>query len=247
MVRILGIDLAWGYRNPDGVCSIEIKNGNAYVNEIGLVRGSAALKNWVQNYTKNSSVMAMVDAPIICPNPSGSRPVDRLSHVKFGRFKAGCYPANQKLCPRPVEVGNMLRQLGFEISWEIATAKKKRLIASEVYPHIAIIRFFGLKERLRYKKGPVGQRRKVFSHLQKLVCSCLRSDVLDIKLTQKHQFIFEKSWTKDIEDQMDALICGLVGYWHWIHNGQKTEILGDKKNGFIVVPSDSSGLPDYSR
>ena len=148
MVRILGIDLAWGYRNPDGVCSIEIKNGNAYVNEIGLVRGSAALKNWVQNYTKNSSVMAMVDAPIICPNPSGSRPVDRLSHVKFGRFKAGCYPANQKLCPRPVEVGNMLRQLGFEISWEIATAKKKRLIASEVYPHIAIIRFFRFKRAI---------------------------------------------------------------------------------------------------
>jgi predicted RNase H-like nuclease len=86
--------------------------------------------------------MAMVDAPIICPNPSGSRPVDRLSHVKFGRFKAGCYPANQNLCPRPIEVGIILKKLGFEINWEIATAKNKRLIASEVYPHVAIIRFF---------------------------------------------------------------------------------------------------------
>ena len=69
MVRILGIDLAWGYRNPDGVCCIEIENGNAYVSEIGLIRGSLALKDWVQNYSKSSSVMAMVDAPIICPNP----------------------------------------------------------------------------------------------------------------------------------------------------------------------------------
>lgn len=60
MVRILGIDLAWGYRNQDGVYSIEIENGNAYVNEIGLVRGSVALKDWVQNYTKNSSMMAML-------------------------------------------------------------------------------------------------------------------------------------------------------------------------------------------
>ena len=186
----------------------------------------------------------MYKRQIICPNPNGSRPVDRLSHTKFGRFKAGCYPANQKLCPRPVEVGNMLKQLRFEISWEIATAKMQRLIASEVYPHAALIRFFSLKERLRYKKGPVGQRRKVFSSLQKLVCTSLKSDLFDVKLTQKHQFIFEKSWTKDIEDQMDALICGLVGYWHWIHKGKKTEILGDKDTGFILVPSDSGDLPD---
>lgn len=244
VLRILGIDLAWGYRNPDGVCSIEIENGNARVNEIGLIRGSTALKDWVLNHTKKSCVMAMVDAPIICPNPSGSRPVDRLSHVKFGRFKAGCYPANQKLCPRPVEVGNILKQLGFKISWGIATAKKQRLIASEVYPHAALIRFFGLKERLLYKKGPVEQRRKGFSHLQQLVRSSLEGDLFDVELTQKHQFIFEKPWTKDNEDQMDALICGLMGYWHWIHNGEKTEVLGDKDTGFILVPSDSRGLPD---
>ena len=220
MVRILGIDLAWGYRNQDGVYSIEIENGNAYVNEIGLVRGSVALKDWVQNYTKNSSVMAMLYAHIICPNPNGSRPVDQLTHIKFGRFKAGCYSANQKLFPRPVKVGNMLKQLGFEISWEIETAKMQRLIAFEVCPHATLIRFFSLKERLRYKKGPVGQRRKVFSSLQKLVCTSLKSDLFDVQLTQNHQFIFERSWRRDIEDQMDALICGLVGYWHGIHNGK---------------------------
>ena len=80
-----------------------------------------------------------------------------------------------------VEVGNMLKQLGFEISWEIATAKMQRLIASEVYPHAALIRFFSLKERLRYKKGPVGQRRKLFSRLQKMVCTSLKSDLFDVK------------------------------------------------------------------
>ena len=77
-----------------------------------------------------------------------------------------------------------------------------------------------------------------------LLISSLEGDLFDVELTQKHQFIFEKSWTKDNEDQMDALICGLMGYWHWIHNGEKTEVLGDKDTGFILVPSDSRGLPD---
>ena len=113
MVRILGIDLAWGYRNPDGVYSIEIENGNAYVNEIGLVRGSVALKDWVQNYTKNSSVMAMLYAHIICPNPNGSRPVDQLTHIKFGRFKAGCYSANQKLFPQTCKSWKYAKAAGF--------------------------------------------------------------------------------------------------------------------------------------
>ena len=43
---------------------------------------------------------------------------------------------------------------------------------------------------------------------------------------------------------MGTLICGLMRYWHWIHNGEKTEVLGDKDTGFILAPSDSRGTPD---
>jgi len=43
---------------------------------------------------------------------------------------------------------------------------------------------------------------------------------------------------------MGTLICGLMRYRHWIHNGEKTEVLGDKDTGFILAPSDSRGTPD---
>lgn len=35
-----------------------------------------------------------VDAPTIIPNATGMRLPDKLSHKHFGRYHAGCYPAN---------------------------------------------------------------------------------------------------------------------------------------------------------
>ena len=50
------------------------------------------------------------------------------------------------------------------------------------------------------------------------------------------QELIAQPWSKKNEDQIDALICALVGYWHWKHEGKQTEILGDLDSGFIVVP-----------
>ena len=50
------------------------------------------------------------------------------------------------------------------------------------------------------------------------------------------QELISQSWSKNNEDQVDALICALMGYWHWKHKGEQTEILGDLDSGFIAVP-----------
>ena len=44
-------------------------------------------------------------------------------------------------------------------------------------------------------------------------------------------------WHKDVEDQVDAFVCALVGYWHWLHAGQRTEFVGDDATGFVLVPA----------
>jgi len=46
-----------------------------------------------------------------------------------------------------------------------------------------------------------------------------------------------RGWSKDAEDQIDALICALVGLHHWRHLGERSEILGDAATGFIVAPA----------
>ncbi len=236
MHHILGVDLAWGYKNPDGICSISIKNGKARLEQIGLSKGDSQLTEWIQNYVNKGSVLAMFDAPLICLNKTGSRPVDRVFHRLFGKYKAGCYPVNQQLCKRPLKIGDRLNLDGFRIDWEIALSRERYLKACEVYPHVALIRWFNLPERIKYKKGNLVQKNRGFSELKSLLFNALDSRFFAVDNLHLIQSLFDQPWSKNNEDQVDALICALIGYWHWKYQGELTEIIGDLDTGFIVIP-----------
>ena len=236
MLHILGVDLAWGNKNPDGVCSIGIKNGKARLEHIGLSKGDSQLTEWIQNYVDQGSVLAMFDAPLICRNKTGSRPVDRASHRHFGKYKAGCYPVNQQLCKRPLKISDQLNIGGFIIDSEIPRSRGRFLNACEVYPHIALIRWFNLPKRIKYKKGNLVQKNRGFSELKSLLFNALESRFFAVENLYLIQSLFDQPWSKNSEDQVDALICALIGYWHWKYHGELTEILGDLDTGFIVIP-----------
>ena len=236
MLHILGVDLAWGNKNPDGVCSIGIKNGKARLEHIGLSKGDSQLTEWIQNYVDQGSVLAMFDAPLICRNKTGSRPVDRASHRHFGKYKAGCYPVNQQLCKRPLKISDQLNIGGFIIDSEIPRSRGRFLNACEVYPHIALIRWFNLPKRIKYKKGNLVQKNRGFSELKSLLFNALESRFFAVENLYLIQSLFDQPWSKNSEDQVDALICALIGYWHWKYQGEFTEILGDLDTGFIVIP-----------
>ena len=236
MLHIIGVDLAWGNKNPDGVCSIGIKNGKARLEHIGLSKGDSQLTEWIQNYVDQGSVLAMFDAPLICRNKTGSRPVDRASHRHFGKYKAGCYPVNQQLCKRPLKISDQLNIGGFRIDSEIPRSRGRFLNACEVYPHIALIRWFNLPERIKYKKGNLVQKNRGFSELKSLLFNALESRFFAVENLYLIQSLFDQPWSKNSEDQVDALICALIGYWHWKYHGELTEILGDLDTGFIVIP-----------
>ena len=234
MLHIIGVDLAWGNKNPDGVCSIGIKNGKARLEHIGLSKGDSQLTEWIQNYVDQGSVLAMFDAPLICRNKTGSRPVDRASHRHFGKYKAGCYPVNQQLCKRPLKISDQLNIGGFIIDSEIPRSRGRFLNACEVYPHIALIRWFNLPKRIKYKKGNLVQKNRGFSELKSLLFNALESRFFAVENLYLIQSLFDQPWSKNSEDQVDALICALIGYWHWKYQGELTEILGDLDTGMLA-------------
>jgi len=93
-MRIIGIDLAWGERKPDGVCVLEISSGGALVIALGLTRGDDELISFVTRHAGSEAALLAIDAPLVCPNLTGGRPVDRLMSVRFGLYYAGCHSAN---------------------------------------------------------------------------------------------------------------------------------------------------------
>ena len=52
--------------------------------------------------------------------------------------------------------------------------------------------------------------------------------------------LLRRVWTKDTEDQTDALLCALIG-WQWATRGRRAmEIIGDERTGFMVLPKKNS-------
>ncbi len=229
-IRIVGIDLAWGERRPDGICVLDADCRQARFRAIGLTRGDDELLAYLEASVGCGPAFIAVDAPIVCPNPTGAQPVDRLTHVHFGRFKSGAHPANLGLCPRPSRLASKLVQKGFSIG----TAGRR--VVAEVYPHPAMVRLFGLRERIPYKRGSVEARRRAFRDLQAKLSTCLREHFPALQVSLALSGLLRMPWTKDVEDQTDAFFCALIGYWHWLHKGQRTETLGDLTTGFILVP-----------
>lgn len=234
-VFLMGIDLAWGEKNHDGVCFIEWNGKKGAVAGFAYPHGdqelSAAIRERVQGW---KSVFVTVDAPIVCPNRTGTRPVDRLTHRMFHREHAACHPANSTKCPRPPRVARLLVRDGFRIGWE---PKEGRKTAAEVYPHPAMVRMFGIPKIVKYKKGSVVERRKEFRRLQLLLCKCLKKKFPRLAIDAETKSLLAQRWSKPVEDRTDALFCALIGLWHWMHRGKKSEVIGDVRTGFILLPA----------
>ena len=238
-VSIIGLDLAWGERRPDGMCLLRGGDRRAQVVRHDLVFGDEALLAWFRGHVPAGPALVMVDGPIVCPNPAGSRPVDRLTHTLFGRFHAACHPANATKCPRPARVAARLAELGFTVGW--APARGSRLVA-EVYPHPAMVRLFGLDRIVKYKQGPVTGRRREFRRLQRLLRACLAVQFPEVSPSAETRRLLRAPWTKHVEDRTDALFCALLGWQHWRDRGRSSEVIGDRATGFILLPRLNAAL-----
>ncbi|MEN9734785.1 MAG: hypothetical protein RLZ45_2780 [Verrucomicrobiota bacterium] len=233
-MRILGLDLAWGERNPDGVALLEVTAASACLVDSRRVQGDEALMEWVERSAPpGEPALLLIDAPVVCPNATGARPVDRESHRVFGRQHAGCHPSNQRLCARPLRLVGKLQALGIGIGWEpSATARRM----TEVYPHAALVRFFALDQILKYKRGPVASRRGEFQRLQRLIADHRTRLFPSLEQGPLLEELLSLPWTKEVEDRLDAVICVLIGLHHVSHRGQRSEVLGDPDTGFLLVP-----------
>ena len=235
---MLGIDLAWGERRPDGVALLEATRDGGAWRAGGLVQGDAALAAWIEAHVpRDAPVLAAVDAPLVCPNETGSRPVDRETHRWFGRHHAGCHPSNARLCRRPLRVAALLESMGFHLGWDLSAPRQ----AAEVYPHPAMVRWFGLDRVLKYKRPPAAARRREFARYQALLRGLLGREFAGLAPDPGWEALLTAPWSKDDEDPLDAFLCSLIAWWHWRDHGARTQVLGDLEGGFLLVPEPGRG------
>ena len=233
---IVGIDLAWGERNGDGLCLLEATPDQAWVVETAHVFGDEALFRWLEARLPPAPAPAMLlfDAPLLCPNLTGCRPVDRVAQTLFRRFHAGPHPANAARCGRPLRLATaVVARLGVGIGWRAPRAAR---LAVEVFPHPAMVRWLRLDRIVKYKRGPVSARRAEFARLQGLLRAFLPGHFPALARSTARTETLSAPWTKPNEDRLDALVCALVGYQHWRDDEWSSEVIGDETAGFILLP-----------
>ncbi len=252
-MRILGIDLAWGERKPDGLALLDAAApGEVTLWKAASVVGDENLLSSVRELVDDGPALLALDGPIICRNETGARPVDREMHCIFGRAHAGCHPANLSRCSRPNRIRKELEAMRFRADHHMRNPQQlfeaegdplRRQI--EVYPHPATLSLFGLRRIIKYKRGRVAERARQLAYFHQLLRRTLPQVVPPVHIDRSAGELFEQDPTRLVgearkrhEDMLDAIVCAVVGWIHWWYGGRLSRVVGDSETGFIVIPMD---------
>ncbi|MEH2405661.1 DUF429 domain-containing protein [Nostoc sp.] len=241
-MKFIGIDLGWRSQ-PSGLCCLEWVDGQLQLLDLDRKDAIADILLWIDQSVKpDEPAIIAVDAPTLIPNANGSRLPDKLSHKYFGKYHAGCYPANQNLpfAERTINFGLELESRGFAHAPTIEPQKLSRY-QIEVFPHPAIVNLFNLERILKYKKGRLNERRLELIKLQNYLLDILPSFSPPLRpLRLCGSFLLEIPTTgaalKATEDKLDSLICAYVAAYWWYWGEERNLVLGDGTTGYIVIP-----------
>lgn len=237
-MKFVGIDFGWRSQ-PSGLCCLEWDGGLQWV-ALERLQAIDEILAWVdQHIRSDQDGIVAVDAPTLIPNATGMRLCDRLAHKHFGRYHAGCYPANlgSPFAERTLALGLSLEARGFAHA-PVLEARQAGRHQIEVFPHPAIVTLFRLDRIIKYKKGRLAERQAELGRLRQHILTDLPNLEPSLKLatTRLPDIPSQGNALKALEDQLDSLICAYVAAHWWYWGVQRNWVLGDRTTGYIVVP-----------
>lgn len=239
-MKFIGVDLGWS-SGASGLCCLEWRSGKLTLLDLQRVMAIADILAWIDGWiAPDQPGMVAVDAPTLIPNETGMRLCDRLAHKHFGKYHAGCYPANlgSTFAQRTLAFGLSLEERGFRHAPMIQPQQPGRF-QIEAFPHPAIVHLFDLPRILKYKKGTLAERRPELARLRHYIHESLplHDPPLDVSLSAIPEIPLKGTELKAVEDQLDSLICAYIAahWWHW--GTERNLVLGDRAEGYIVVPT----------
>lgn len=239
-VIFLGVDLGW-QSGASGLCCLALKNNHLTLVELQLQLDLTAIYAWIDRCSHSAETAVIgVDAPTLIPNETGMRIPDRLAHRYFGKYDAGCYPANRSrpFAERLIGVGLTLTDRGFRHA-PGAPARSQGRFQLEIFPHPATVHLFRLTKIIKYKKGPIAQRRAQLERLRALQLEVLPQLDPPLLLTADElpAIPMKGAALKAVEDLLDSLTCAYAAAHWWWWGEQRNWVLGNTDTGYIVVPA----------
>ena len=240
-MKFVGVDLGWR-SGETGLACLTWQDQRLQLQAVTRHQEIDDILGWIDQVLPAPDLgLVAVDAPTLIPNETGTRLSDRLTHQYFGKYHAGCYPANlsRPFAERTVGFGESLEDRGFMHAPSITVQQPGRY-QIEVFPHPAMVNLFQLSVILKYKKGNLATRKAELKRLQDYFQRVLPTltpalDLEDCPLLQLPSPITGKE-LKALEDQLDAIFCAYIGAYWWYWGSERNLVLGDRQTGYIIVP-----------
>jgi predicted RNase H-like nuclease/ppGpp synthetase/RelA/SpoT-type nucleotidyltranferase len=244
-MHFVGVDLAWGQKNPSGVAVLDdrgrLLHVSAQSDDDSIV---AALTPYV-----DGGCVVGIDASLVVENPTGNRPCEAALNRDFARFDAGAHPSNTG--KREFAEGTRGARLADRLGLDMDPTSISQRRAIEVYPHPATVALFRLGRTLKYKNKtgrPLPQLRGELVRLMELLEGLAQAspalhvaDHQDWKaLVARVESAERKSDLRRAEDQVDAVVCAYVALFAE-RRPELTTTYGDLKSGYIVTPTLPAG------
>lgn len=235
-MKFLGIDFGW-QTGPSGLAALEWDGAQLTLLEMVRHQPLDHILAWVDRTAGDGPALVAVDAPTIIPNATGMRLPDKLTHSYFGKYHAGCYPANlqRPFAERTVALGQALEARKFNHADTIEPLRPGRY-QIECFPHPAIVHLFDLSRILKYKKGPLAERRPELERYRSLILKELTVHTPKLSLSSLPTIPAKGVEMKALEDQLDGILCAYVGAYWWYWGVARNQVLGNRHEGYIVVP-----------
>ncbi len=239
-MHFVGIDLAWGGRNPTGIAAID---AHGHLVHVGAARDDADILAAVRPYVRDDCLVGF-DAPLVVTNPTGQRPAETAFNRDFRKFEAGAHPVNtgKPEFANGSRATRLARTLGLDMDPRSPAARR----AIEVYPHSATVALFRLPRTLKYKAKPGRDLEQLKSELlllmdgvERLAHAPVPLQVADPEWSGLRRQVLtaqRKSELRRAEDPIDAVVCAYVALYA-VRRPDDVTIYGDFATGYIVTPT----------
>ena len=236
-MHYVGVDLAWGDRNPTGVAALD---DNGVLRHVGAAGDDDDVLEQLAPFVRGDCVVAF-DAPLVVTNPAGTRACEAALNRDFRRFDAGAHPSNTGLAwfADGGRGARLCRILGLGLDPRGASTRT----AIEVYPHAASVVLFSLDKTLKYKQKPGRDIMGLRSELLRLMGFIETLPDLDVTrhpgwmgLKNSVDAATRKAQLRKAEDPVDAVLCAYIAKYASERPGDIT-IYGDAGSGCIITPT----------
>lgn len=243
-IRYLGLDLGWTPRDSSGGVVLEpTEEGGVRVVSADSLRSHEDTLRWItRNRGRGQATLAM-NAPLIVENLSGSRPCDRQLLEHFSRYRIDEYANNTVSASHPRTMGRALMRMGFDPN---PASDGDRIV--ETHTQAAQVLLLGVDRPIRMKSGPIGGRKESVERLRELIDERLmggditpvleESPELD-QLMNAHLPDLNGTRLGELEERLEALICGYVAAYLGQVGTDGCAFLGDLNQGYILLPDPS--------